>query len=126
MNTKDIATSHSPSSDLSEKSDALLEVAPPVDIFENDAEILLVADFPDVPNTSLDVRIDGSELLIDGAQADPGKDATYRLLRFHRAFRLPNTVDPGGIRAQLQQGVLTVRLAKSPASKPRRIEVTTA
>jgi HSP20 family protein len=45
-----------------------LVVEPLVDIYENRDEILLVADFPGVPKESLQVRLDRSELTIEGAQ----------------------------------------------------------
>jgi len=112
------------SSGLTEKGDDhALMASPPVDIYENVDEILVVADFPGVPTESLTVRLDGSELLIEGLQATPEEGMAVRPLRFSRAFRIPNSVDANGVRAQLSQGVLRVHLSKSEAAKPRRIEV---
>jgi HSP20 family molecular chaperone IbpA len=101
----------------------VMTVMPPVDIYENQDEILLVADFPGVPKESLSVRLDRSELLIEGTQALPQEQPHIQPLAFSRAFRVPNTVDPNRISAELKHGVLQVRLAKSEAAKPRRIEV---
>jgi HSP20 family molecular chaperone IbpA len=97
-------------------------VTPPVDIYENKDEILLLADMPGVPSDALHVRLNGSELVIEGAQAMPSNGG-YRPLAFARTFRVPNTVDPNGVTAELRDGVLTLHLAKSEAAKPRRIEV---
>ena len=101
----------------------VVTVTPPVDIYENKDEILVVADFPGVPKDALSVRLDRSELVIEGTQAVPSAQSGARALAFSRVFRVPNTVDPNGVSAKLTQGVLKVHLAKSEAAKPKRIEV---
>src|SRR5687768_9016326 len=78
-------------------------VAPPVDVFENKDEIVILADFPGVEPEALHVRLDASELTIEGQS-----DGT--MLR--RAFQVANTIDPERISAELNAGVLRVRLAK--------------
>lgn len=112
-----------PASLTERRNDDVVTVSPPVDVYENMHEILVVADFPGVPTESLSVRLDGSELLIEGTQAAAGDGMPLRPLHFSRAFRVPNTIDPGGIHAELSNGVLRVHLEKSEAAKPRRIEV---
>jgi len=101
----------------------VVTVTPPVDIYESQDEILVMADFPGVPKDALSVRLDRSELVIEGTQSAPGTQGETRALAFSRAFRVPNTVDPNGVSAELSQGVLRVHLAKSEAAKPKRIEV---
>lgn len=98
-------------------------VTPPVDIYENQDEILVVADFPGVEKDSVSVRLDRAELLIEGTQVLPADQPGVTRLSFSRTFRVPNTVNPEGISAELSQGVLQVHLAKSEAAKPKRIEV---
>lgn len=100
-----------------------LRITPRVDIYENQDEILVLADFPGVPKDLVSVRLDRSELLIEGTQVVPEEQSRARPLSFSRTFRVPNTVDPNGVSAELSQGVLQVRLAKSEAAKPKRIEV---
>ena len=43
--------------------------------------------------------------------------------RFYRSFTLPNAADAKNIEATHENGVLTIRIPKTPESKPRRIEV---
>ncbi len=111
----------SPGLDQLDESQAIT-IAPRVDIFENQHEILLEADFPGVPKDALSVQLDRAELVIEGTQEATEHQSQPRLA-FSRAFRVPNTVDPTGVSAELTQGVLRVHLAKSEAAKPRRIEV---
>jgi HSP20 family protein len=94
--------------------DAARAVAPPVDIFENNDEILILADFPGVEREALHVRLDATELTIEG-QTDG--------MTLRRMFQMTNTVDPDRISAELNAGVLRVRLPKREEAKPRRIEV---
>jgi HSP20 family protein len=42
---------------------------------------------------------------------------------FSRTFALPPTVDVEKINADLRDGVLTITIPKSPASGPRRVDV---
>lgn len=99
-------------------------IAPLVDVYENRDEFLVIADFPGVPTELLHVRLEGTELAIEGTQAaSERKGSTAQPVAFARTFRVPKTIDPNGVTAELSQGVLRVRLGKSEASKPRRIEV---
>jgi HSP20 family molecular chaperone IbpA len=99
-------------------------VTPPVDIFENEDEILLVADFPGVDPEQVEVRLEGGQIDIEGRQAPPEEQArSLPSVMFARSFRVPETVNPEGVSAELKAGVLRVHLKKSEAAKPRRIKV---
>ncbi len=95
-------------------------LAPPVDVFENEQEILIVADLPGVTADRLEVALDGSELSFEGRRE--GKLAA----RLKRTFAVPPSIDPERIEARLAEGVLTLRLGKRDEVRPRRIEVKTA
>ena len=124
MTTENTSLSQHEATSLDQPHEAqVVTVTPPVDIYENQDEILVVADFPGVPKQALSVRLDRSELVIEGMQAGPEGPTPTRALAFSRVFRVPNTVDPDGVSAELAHGVLRVHLAKSEAAKPKRIEV---
>jgi HSP20 family molecular chaperone IbpA len=94
------------------------ELTPPVDIYENDQELLLVADLPGVQADGLEVKLDPPSLRIEGRPAHDGGDA-----RLTREFRITEAIDPDGISAELRNGVLKVHLKKSQALRPRKVEV---
>lgn len=98
-------------------------VVPAVDVYENKDEILVLADLPGVSKDALAVRLEDSELLIQGSQADPPDESTWRAVDFSRTFRVPNTVDPASVSAELKNGVLSVKLRKREEAKPKQIEV---
>lgn len=102
-------------------------VAPPVDIYENQDELLLVADVPGVKAEGLNVRLEKDVLVLEAkreVQESGGVVALgYRPADYARTFLVPRGIDGGKIEASLSNGVLRVRLPKSESVKPRRIEV---
>ena len=104
---------------------------PPVDIFENDNhELVLKAELPDVTREDISLRVENNTLTISGhkkAKTDV-KEQQYRRIErtygsFSRSFTLPATVDASAIAADYKNGVLTVRLPLREEAKPRQIQV---
>ena len=105
-------------------------LAPPVDIYEAEEGLVVLADLPGVAKEALDVRVEQNQLTIRGhaCHGFPGK-AIYReyaLVNFFRQFTLSDNVDQRQITAELKNGVLTVTLPKAEAAKPRQIAVQAA
>jgi HSP20 family protein len=102
---------------------------PPVDIRETAEEIVLRADMPGVTRERLDIRIDGNTLMLEGSIGIAPQDAMtalyadIRSTTYRRQFVLSNEIDNANIGANLQNGVLTLRLPKRAEHKPRRIPV---
>lgn len=104
------------------------QVTPFVDIFENQDEILLLADMPGVRTEDLNVRIDKDALVIEGKKTLESEGNLVRCestsCTYARSFSLPQTIDGAKIGASLDRGVLTVHLPKRESVKPRQIRVT--
>ena len=104
-------------------------VRPPVDVCETDEGLTIWADLPGVSRESLAVGVDGDRLTIEGeASIDIPENtrSVYAELRsphYRRSFTLSSELDPDGIKAGLSNGVLTLRIPKREALKPRKIEV---
>ena len=100
---------------------------PRFDIWEGDDELLLYGDLPGVAVEDLDIRFENSELTIHGAvkQRHGGEFlfGEYGVGDFHRTFTVGETIDAEKISAEMNGGVLTLRLPKSEKVKPRRIKV---
>ena len=103
--------------------------APPVDVYENDDEILVVADMPGARTDSVTVKLEKDELFIsavrDGDAAGQLLAGGRRDCEYRRTFLIPRGVDPNGISAEMAQGVLKVHLPKTAEVKPRVIQVKT-
>jgi len=104
---------------------------PPVDIFETNDSITLQADMPGVSKDRLNLRIEGTNLLIEGAigiarqqQMQP-RHADVRSAIYRRSFLLSSELEAAKIDANLKDGVLTVRIPKRAELLPRRIDVRT-
>lgn len=102
-------------------------VTPAVDIFETEHGLTLVADLPGLDREHLSIDIDKGVLTLEGrAPAWQGSAEIYReftMPSYYRQFQLPDTVDVAKIEAEIKNGVLTLKLPKAEAAKPRRIEV---
>jgi HSP20 family protein len=107
-------------------------VLPPVDIFEDDAGFTVLADLPGVSKDRLVVRVDGDNLVIEGAASAP-VDGDMTLIYgevlnpfYRRTFTLSRELDPTHIEAKLEGGVLRLNIPKAEEAKPRRIAVNVA
>jgi HSP20 family protein len=101
--------------------------APPVDIFEDERGLMVVADLPGVASGDADIRVDNGILTIQAraqhiVQGRPVQ-REYELSGFYRQFQLPEEIDTARIGAELKNGVLTVVLPRMERAQPRRIEV---
>jgi HSP20 family protein len=104
--------------------------APAVDIYENEQELTVKADLPDVDAKDLDIRVENNILTIRGERKFEKKQNEGNYLRversygsFARSFSLANTVNAEAIKADYQHGVLTLTIPKREEAKPKQIKV---
>lgn len=103
---------------------------PPVDVVEDASGITLYADLPGVPKDKLNLQIEDGTLTIEGEvalQVPEGMEATHvevSLPRYRRAFTLSKELDVDKVVAELNNGVLKLRIPKAAHAQPRRIEIT--
>lgn len=100
---------------------------PAVDIYENDAEILLHADMPGVVKEDISVHIDNGKMILSGMRrlsiAGASAWREFGEAEFRRTFSVPQSIDVGRVHAELKDGVLRLHLPKSEAARPRQIEI---
>ena len=102
---------------------------PAVDVIEDASGITLFADLPGVPREKLNLHVEADTLTIEGeiALATPeGMEATHvevALPRYRRVFTLSKELDAGKVSAELNHGVLKLRIPKAEHAQPRRIQV---
>src|SRR5258705_1288784 len=104
--------------------------APAVDIFETEHELVVKADLPDIDPKDLDIRVENNVLTIRGVrkfEKDVNEDNYLRVERsygtFSRSFTLANTVNAEAIKADYQNGVLTLTIPKREEAKPKQIKI---
>ena len=104
--------------------------SPAVDIYENENELVLKADLPDVDPKNVGIQLENGTLTVKGERKFEHQEngrGFHRIERsygnFVRAFSLPDTVDAEKVKADYKNGVLTVTIAKKEVAKPKTINV---
>ncbi|OLB31535.1 MAG: molecular chaperone [Acidobacteria bacterium 13_2_20CM_58_27] len=107
--------------------------APAVDIFETEHQLVVKADLPDVNPQDLDIRVENNILTIRGERKFENEVNEENYLRversygsFSRSFSLANSVKSDAIKADYQNGVLTLSIPKREEAKPKQIKVNVA
>ena len=100
---------------------------PPVDIYETEEGLVLLADLPGVAPNDLKVRLEDNVLTIQASpkhlvEAEP-LEREFELVNFFRQFQLSDEVDQERISATLNHGVLRLSLPRAEKAKPREIPV---
>jgi HSP20 family protein len=102
---------------------------PLADVEETDDAYLVEVELPGVKGDDIAVEVAGRRLTVSGERKERERVGILRrqtrtVGRFHYEVVLPGEVDEEVIEASLDEGVLTVRVPKAEAERPRRIPVT--
>jgi HSP20 family protein len=102
----------------------------PVSIWEDDDAIFIEAEVPGVKDSEVELTVHNGLLYIRGQRAPvEGRRYFYNgrtFGRFERVVTLPEAVKTDDVEATLADGVLCVRLPKSPEAKPKKITLKTS
>jgi HSP20 family protein len=113
---------------LNEDNRPVAYVTPLADIESADDGYVIRAEMPGVEKGDLEITVDNGELVILGRRK-PTKftaELIYREIQphdFRRVHELDPSIDTTKVSAQIDDGILTVRLPKAETVKPRKISV---
>jgi HSP20 family protein len=104
---------------------------PAVDIKENDNEIRLELELAGLKPEDVEISAENGVLSIRGekrAERKEGDETRYQVVErtygtFMRTFQLPQGVDEEQIKADFENGVLTIHIPKAALPQPKRIEI---
>ena len=103
---------------------------PPVNVLTGPEDILVQCELAGVRREDLDLSITGETLVVRGSKKPPADGENLRYHRrergfgeFSRTIVLPDKVDPDAVEAAFEAGILSIRLPKSEAARPRQIDV---
>jgi len=104
---------------------------PRVEIFEMPKTVVLRAEMPGVEKSDFDIGIEGDELTIRGKRerVNSGLKLVHGGIDradYLRVFTLGDALDTEAVKAQLENGILTLTLSKKPEILPRKVEVEAA
>jgi len=100
---------------------------PPVDLKQTSKTYVMEADLPGMNTKDIEVRVAGDKITLSGSKDETKKSSDGEFMRkeryartFRRTFRLPADVDQKKIEAELEGGVLTVKMPR--AKDPEKVE----
>ena len=103
---------------------------PAVNVWFNDEGLVVSAEMPGVKTDDLDINVQRDSLTISGiiGSEELPEDARYHRKergsgQFSRTIQMPFSVDPDEVEASFKQGVLTIRLPRVEAEKPKKIAI---
>jgi HSP20 family protein len=102
---------------------------PEVNVYSNENEYVLAAKIPGIEKNDVSISIKDNSLKIAGERKnEENPDANYHLRerksgKFERNFLLDEKVDADKVTAEIKNGILLIKVPKSPESKPVKIEV---
>lgn len=104
--------------------------SPAVDMFEKDDTVVIKAELPGLEKKDISLDLQNGVLTLKGERKHENEVKEENFYRremsygkFIRSFGLPVDVDADKIRAEFQNGVLTVEVPKPEDHKPKQIKV---
>ena len=104
-------------------------VFPTVNLFEQEDNLMLVAELPGIQKENLKLEVKNNLLRLAGERKiEYGKDLSIhrrerRSSEFDRTLRLPFAVNAEKIKAEYKNGLLAVTLPRAEADKPKKISI---
>ncbi len=101
----------------------------PMDVVKRDGDVVLRFDLPGVDADSIEVTTDRRVLTVAAKRSEEYTEKDRPVVRervmgsFSRKIRLAETIDTEKVRAQYENGVLTIVLAVTEKAKPHKIEI---
>jgi HSP20 family protein len=102
---------------------------PPIDVYESADETIVVTEIPGVEPSSVELSLTGNLLILRGTKETGELPESLLQVRerrfgtFLRQVMVSNEVDLDAAQADARNGVLTIRLPKRQAAKPRTIPI---
>jgi len=102
---------------------------PEVNIYENDNSFMVLASVPGMKKEEISISLKDNSLKITGTKkSSEGDDVNYHLRErkhgnFERNFLLDEKVDVNNISAEIKNGLLLIKIPKSPETKPVKIDI---
>jgi HSP20 family protein len=105
-------------------------MAPSVDLFETQNEVVIQAALPGIKPEQVEINVTGEMLTLKGQikEQSESEDKAYHIREqrwgsFERSISLPTAIVADKAKAEFENGVLTVTLPKADEVKPKTITV---
>lgn len=103
---------------------------PPVDICETEDSLVLKAELPGIKPDDVEIRVEDNTLHLKGErkfEKEVKDENVHQVERsygtFSRSFSLPSSIDSDKVKAEYENGVLTLTMPKRVEAKPKTIKI---
>ncbi len=102
---------------------------PPVDVFQQDDDFVVVTELPGMSKKEIELKVQGNELQIAGKRnVDYGEGASLhrrerRAGSFNRTVNFPAEINAAGVKAEYRDGILAVFVPRAESAKARTVTI---
>jgi HSP20 family protein len=102
---------------------------PTTDVFTKDDELVVEAHLPNFTQDNVDIQVDDGDLIIQAQRHEKEEDKSKKYVvresssSFYRRFQLPKRANADKIQANLEDGVLRIKIPMTPLPEPKKIAI---
>ena len=102
---------------------------PTTDVYTKENELVVEAHLPNFSQDNVDIQVDNGDLIIQAQRHEKEEDKSKKYVvhessnSFYRRFQLPERANADKIQANLEDGVLRVKIPMTPLPEPKKIAI---
>lgn len=102
---------------------------PTTDVYTKDNELVVEAHLPNFEQNDITIQVDDNSLIVSAERHEKEEDKSKKYVvresssSFYRRIALPKRADTDKIAANLDEGVLKVRVPLAPLPEPKKIAI---
>ena len=102
---------------------------PTTDVYTKGNELVVEAHLPNFSQENVDIQVDSGDLIIQAQRHEKEEDKSKKYVvressgSFYRRFQLPERANADKIQANLEDGVLKIKIPMTPLPEPKKISI---
>ena len=102
---------------------------PTTDVFTKGNELVVEAHLPNFAHDDVNIQVDSGDLIIQAQRHEKEDDKSKKYVvresstSFYRRFQLPERANADDIEANLEDGVLKIKIPMAPIPEPKKITI---
>jgi HSP20 family protein len=102
---------------------------PTTDVYTKDDDLVVEAHLPNFTEDNVDIQVDSGDLIIQAQRHEKEEDKSKKYVvresssSFYRRFQLPERANADKIQANLEDGVLKIKIPMTPLPEPKKISI---
>lgn len=102
---------------------------PPLNVFQQDDNVVIVAEVPGVKKSEIDIQVKNNRVRIAGRRSIEYQEGAslHRRERvsgaFDRTIAIPMEIEADKVKAEYREGILAVHLPRAERDRPRSVKI---